>query len=52
MKIDDYRSLVHEDVASACDVCFGNAAEEFLTYTTDLLINGEKFDDIMEFFED
>lgn len=48
MKIDDYRKLVHEDIAIACEVSSGNAAEEFLAYTTGLLINGEEFDDFME----
>jgi hypothetical protein len=48
MKIDDYRKLVHEDIAIACEVSSGNAAEEFLAYTTGLLINGEEFDDFVE----
>jgi hypothetical protein len=48
MKIDDYRKIVHEDVAIACEVSSGNAAEEFLAYTTGLLINGEEFDDFVE----
>lgn len=48
MKIDDYRKIVHEDIAIACDVNSSKEPEEFLTYTTGLLINGEEFDDFIE----
>ena len=48
MKIDEYRSLVHEDITIACNVNLGNEAEEFLTYVTGLLIKGEEFDDFVE----
>lgn len=48
MKIDDYRNLVHDDIAIACNVSSSNEAEEFLSYTTGLLINGEEFDDFVE----
>lgn len=48
MKIDDYRSLVHEDIKIACKINAGSEAEEFLSYATGLLINGEEFDDFVE----
>lgn len=48
MKINDYRSLVHEDIETACKVSSGNESEEFLAYVTGLLINGEEFDDFIE----
>lgn len=48
MKIDDYRSLVHDDIETACKVSSSNESEEFLAYVTGLLINGEEFDDFIE----
>lgn len=48
MKIDDYRKIVHEDIAIACNVNSSKETEEFLVYTTGLLINGEEFDDFIE----
>ena len=48
MKIDDYRALIHEDISIACDINSSSEAEEFLSYTTGLLINGEEFDDFIE----
>ena len=48
MKIEEYRSIVHEDIEVARKIGSGNAAEEFLTYATGLLINGEEFDDFIE----
>ena len=48
MKIDDYRNLVHEDMAIASEIGSANVTEEFLAYATGLLINGEEFDDFIE----
>ena len=48
MKIEEYRSIVHEDIEVARKIGSGNSAEEFLTYATGLLINGEEFDDFIE----
>lgn len=48
MKIDDYRRIVHDDIAVACDLNSSKASEEFLAYATSLLINGEEFDDFVE----
>jgi len=48
MKIDDYRKIVHEDIAIACNVNSSKETEEFLVYTSGLLINGEEFDDFIE----
>ena len=48
MKIDEYRKVVHEDIAIACNVNSSAAPEEYLAYTTGLLMNGEEFDDFIE----
>lgn len=48
MKIEEYRKILHEDIAVACDISKGDAAAEFLSYATGLLINGEEFDDFIE----
>ena len=48
MKIDDYRRIVHEDIAVACELNSSKDSEEFLAYATSLLINGEEFDDFVE----
>ena len=48
MKIDDYRKIVHQDIAIACNVNSSKETEEYLVYTTGLLINGEEFDDFIE----
>lgn len=48
MKIDDYRRIVHEDIAVACELNSSKASEEFLAYAMSILINGEEFDDFSE----
>ena len=48
MKIDDYRKIVHEDIEVACELNSSKESEEFLSYATNLLINGEEFDDFVE----
>ena len=48
MKIDDYRKIVHEDIKVACDLNSSKEPEEFLSYATSILINGEEFDDFVE----
>lgn len=48
MKIDKYRSLIHEDIRLACNINTSDEAEEFLAYATGLLMNGEEFDDFVE----
>ena len=49
MKIEEYRNILHNDIAVACEANSNdNAANEFLLYTVGLLINGEEFDDFVE----
>lgn len=49
MKTDDFRRILHEDIAIACEINKGSTeAEEFLSYATGLLMNGEEFDDFIE----
>jgi len=46
--IEEYREVLHEDIALASSANMSNAQEEFLTYVTDILIAGEEFDDFIE----
>lgn len=48
MTIEEYREVLHEDIALAADANMSTAEEEFLKYTTDILIDGEEFDDFEE----
>ncbi len=48
MNVIDYRELVHEDIALAVKANDSNEKEEFLSYATGILINGEEFDDYIE----
>lgn len=48
MSADDYRKIVHEDISIACNMNNTSEAEEFLSYATGLLVNGEEFDDFTE----
>lgn len=48
MKIEDYRKLVHEDIEIASRMNSTSEEEEFLSYATGILINGEEFDDFVE----
>lgn len=48
MKTEDFRKVLHEDIKVACDLNSSNEKEEFLSYATGLLINGEEFDDFSE----
>lgn len=49
MNIEEYRKILHADVAVACAANSNdNATNEFLTYAIGLLINGEEFDDFVE----
>ena len=49
MKIEEYRELIHEDIAIACEANSNdNEAEEFLSYATGVLMSGEEFDDFIE----
>lgn len=49
MKIEEYRKILHDDIAIACEANSNeNATNEFLSYAIGLLINGEEFDDFVE----
>ena len=46
MTIDEYREVLHEDIALAANANMSTPEEEFLKYVTDILIDGEEFDDL------
>lgn len=48
MTVEEYREVLHEDIALAASANMSNAEEEFLKYITDILIAGEEFDDFLE----
>ena len=47
MEVQEYRELLHKDIAIAAEANISNAADEFLTYVTDILSAGEEFDDFI-----
>ena len=48
MTIGEYRGVLHEDIALAANANMSTPEEEFLKYVTDILIDGEEFDDFEE----
>ena len=48
MNVEEYREVLHEDIALAANANMSNVADEFLEYVTDILISGEEFDDFTE----
>ena len=48
MNVEEYREILHEDIALAANANMSNVADEFLDYVTDILISGEEFDDFTE----
>ncbi|MBR6536087.1 MAG: AIPR family protein [Lachnospiraceae bacterium] len=48
MNVEEYREVLHEDIALAANANMSNVADEFLAYVTDILISGEEFDDFTE----
>lgn len=48
MNVNEYRSVLYEDIALAANANMSNIEEEFLRYVTDILIAGEEFDDFVE----
>ena len=48
MNVEEYREVLHEDIALAASANMSNVADEFLSYVTDILISGEEFDDFTE----
>ena len=48
MTIEEYREVLHEDIALAASANMSTPEEEFIKYVTDILIDGEEFDDFEE----
>ena len=48
MTIEEYREVLHEDIALAANANMSTPEEEFLRYVTDILIDGDEFDDFEE----
>lgn len=48
MTIEEYREVLHEDMALAANANMSTPEEEFLRCVTDILIDGEEFDDFEE----
>ena len=48
MNVEEYRSVLHEDIALAANANMSNEEDEFLSYVTNILIAGEEFDDFVE----
>lgn len=48
MKVEEYRTALHEDVSIAANVNMSNPEDEFLRIVTDILMSGEEFDDFVE----
>lgn len=48
MKVEEFRELIHEDIEIATEINNSNEKDEFLSYVTGVLINGEEFDDFIE----
>ncbi len=48
MNVEDFRQVLHEDIATAAYANDNSEKEEFLLYATGILISGEEFDDFEE----
>lgn len=48
MRVEEYRELLHEDIAIAASANLSNVEDEFLKHVIDILIAGEEFDDFVE----
>ena len=48
MNVEEYRDVVHEDIALAAKANASEPEEEFLLYATGILVNGEEFEDFIE----
>lgn len=48
MTVDEYRDLLHEDVAIAASANISNQSDEFLALVTGILEAGEEFDDFVD----
>lgn len=48
MNVEEYRSVIHEDIQLSASANLSTPEDEFLYYVTDILIAGEEFDDFTE----
>lgn len=48
MNVNEYRSVLHEDISLAANANYSNPADEFLLYVTSILSNADEFDDYIE----
>ena len=48
MNVEDFRQILHDDIATAAYANDNTEKEEFLLYATGILISGEEFDDFEE----
>lgn len=48
MNVEEYRKVLHEDIALASQSDNSNEADEFLRYATSILVKGEEFEDFIE----
>lgn len=48
MKIEEFRSILHEDMKLAAKANDNSESNEFLLYATDVLMKAEEFDDFIE----
>ena len=48
MTVQEYREILHEDIAVAANANISNPDDEFLLYVTGILSDGEEFDDFVE----
>lgn len=48
MNVEGYREIVHEDIELAVTANNSKSKDEFLLYSTGVLVNGEEFDDFVE----
>ena len=48
MNVEEYRGVLHEDIALAAHANMTTESDEFLSYVTGILISGEQFDDFID----
>lgn len=48
LKTNEFRDLLHEDMAISAELNARSLQEEFMSYATEVLMNGEEFDDFVD----
>lgn len=48
MNVQEYREVLHEDIAIAASANLTNPSDEFISYVTDILSSADEFDDFIE----